>query len=76
MDVDAYVAAHEPEWRRLDALVKRRRRLTGDEVDELVLLYQRTATHLSAVRSSAHDPVLVTQPCSWPRPPACGWDGP
>ena len=61
MDVDAYVAAHEPEWRRLDALVKRRRRLTGDEVDELVLLYQRTTTHLSAVRSSAHDPALVAQ---------------
>jgi len=61
VDVDAYVAAHEPGWRRLDALVRRRRRLTGDEVDELVLLYQRTTTHLSAVRSSAHDPVLVAQ---------------
>jgi len=61
VDVDAYVAAHEPEWRRLDALVKRRRRLTGDEVDELVLLYQRTTTHLSAVRSAAHDPALVAQ---------------
>jgi len=59
VDVDAYVTAHEPEWRRLDALVKRRRRLTGDEVDELVTLYQRTTTHLSAVRSAAHDPVLV-----------------
>jgi uncharacterized membrane protein SpoIIM required for sporulation len=59
VDVDAYVAAHEPEWRRLDALVKRRRRLTGEEVDELVTLYQRTTTHLSAVRSAAHDPVLV-----------------
>ncbi|HUL24996.1 MAG TPA: stage II sporulation protein M [Streptosporangiaceae bacterium] len=59
MDVDAYVSAHEPEWRRLDALVRRRRRLTGDEVDELVTLYQRTTTHLSAVRSSAHDPALV-----------------
>jgi uncharacterized membrane protein SpoIIM required for sporulation len=59
VDVDAYVAAHEPEWRRLDALVKRRRRLTGDEIDELVALYQRTTTHLSAVRSSAHDPALV-----------------
>jgi uncharacterized membrane protein SpoIIM required for sporulation len=59
VDVDAYVAAHEPEWRRLDELVKRRRRLTGEEVDELVTLYQRTTTHLSAVRSAAHDPVLV-----------------
>ncbi len=59
MDVDAYAAAHEPEWRRLDALVRRRRRLTGDEVDELVTLYQRTTTHLSAVRSAGHDPILV-----------------
>jgi hypothetical protein len=59
VDVDAYVAAHEPEWRRLDMLVRRRRRLTGDEVDELVTLYQRTTTHLSAMQSAAHDPVLV-----------------
>jgi uncharacterized membrane protein SpoIIM required for sporulation len=59
VDVDAYVAAHEPEWRRLDALVRRRRWLTGDEVDELVTLYQRTTTHLSAVRSAGHDPILV-----------------
>lgn len=28
-------------------------------MDELVTLYQRTTTHLSAVQSSAHDPVLV-----------------
>jgi uncharacterized membrane protein SpoIIM required for sporulation len=59
VDVDAYVAAHGPGWRRLDTLVRRRRRLTGDEVDELVRLYQQTATHLSAVQSSAHDPALV-----------------
>ena len=59
MDVDAFVAAHEPEWRRLDELVKRRRRLTGPEIDELVALYQRTTTHLSAVQAAAHDPVLA-----------------
>jgi uncharacterized membrane protein SpoIIM required for sporulation len=59
VDVDAYAAAHEAEWRRLDALVKRRRRLSGEEIDELVSLYQRTTTHLSAVRSSGHDPILV-----------------
>jgi uncharacterized membrane protein SpoIIM required for sporulation len=59
VDVDAYVAAHEGEWRRLDELVRRRRSLSGPEVDELVRLYQRTATHLSAVRVAAHDPVLV-----------------
>ena len=61
MDVNAYVAAHEAEWGRLDALVRRRRRLTGDEVDELVTLYQRTTTHLSTLRSAAHDPVLVAR---------------
>ena len=59
MDVDAFVAAHQPEWRRLDELVRRRRRLTGPEIDELVALYQRTTTHLSAVQAAAHDPVLA-----------------
>ena len=34
-------------------LVKRRRRLTGAEVDELVDLYQRVSTHLSMVRSAS-----------------------
>jgi uncharacterized membrane protein SpoIIM required for sporulation len=59
VDVAAYTAAHEAEWRRLDALVKRRRSLSGAEVDELVALYQRTTTHLSAVRSAGTDPILV-----------------
>ncbi len=58
MDVDAYVAAHRGEWVRLDALVKQRH-LSGDEVDELVALYQRTTTHLSVVRSASPDPALV-----------------
>jgi uncharacterized membrane protein SpoIIM required for sporulation len=59
VDADAYAAAHEAEWRRLDELVRRRRRLTGEQIDELVSLYQRTTTHLSVVRSAGHDPVLV-----------------
>ena len=61
MDVDAFVVAHRPTWDRLEQLVKRRRRLTGAEVDELVDLYQRVSTHLSMVRSAAHDSVLVGQ---------------
>ncbi|MGE5288547.1 MAG: stage II sporulation protein M [Micromonosporaceae bacterium] len=61
MDVDAYVLAHSAEWKRLEQLVKRRRRLSGPEVDELVGLYQRVATHLSAVRSASHDPALVAR---------------
>ncbi len=59
VDVDAFVLAHQDSWDRLDHLVKRRRRLTGAEVDELVDLYQRVATHLSVARSVSGDPVLV-----------------
>ena len=59
MDLDAYVAAHREEWQRLDELV-RRRRLDGAEADEILDRYQRVATHLSVVRSSAPDPTLVT----------------
>ena len=56
---EAFVLAHRPTWDRLDELVKRRRRLTGEEVDELVDLYQRVSTHLSMVRSASGDSVLV-----------------
>ncbi|MET0474477.1 MAG: stage II sporulation protein M [Mycobacterium sp.] len=59
MDVDAFVLAHRPTWDRLEHLVKRRRKLTGDEVDELVDLYQRVSTHLSTVRSASSDAVLI-----------------
>lgn len=58
MDVDAYVAAHRPEWDRLADLLDRRR-WTGAEVDEVVALYERAATHLSVVRSRSPDPALV-----------------
>lgn len=59
MDVDAFVLAHRPTWDRLEVLVKRRRRLSGPEVDELVDLYQQVSTHLSLVRSASSDAVLV-----------------
>ena len=58
MDLDAYVHAHLPEWRRLEALTQSRR-LTGAESDELVERYQRVATHLSVVRTTAPDAALV-----------------
>jgi uncharacterized membrane protein SpoIIM required for sporulation len=58
VDVDAFVAAHLREWQRLEQLVQRRR-LAGDEADEMVALYQRAATHLSVVRTRLPDPVLV-----------------
>jgi uncharacterized membrane protein SpoIIM required for sporulation len=58
VDLDAYAAAHRADWRRLEELLARRR-LSGPEADELVTLYQRTATHLSAIRSASPDPALV-----------------
>ncbi|RSM68812.1 hypothetical protein DMB66_12670 [Actinoplanes sp. ATCC 53533] len=58
MDLDAYVAERRGEWNRLEVLA-RRRRLSPDEADELVLLYQRAATHLSVVRSHSPDPILL-----------------
>lgn len=61
MDVDAFVLAHQASWDRLDQLAKRRRRLTGAEIDELVDLYQRVSTHLSTVRSSSTDSVLIAR---------------
>ncbi|HET7476305.1 MAG TPA: stage II sporulation protein M [Dermatophilaceae bacterium] len=59
MDLDAYVAAHHRDWRRLDEL-SRRRRLSGADADEILDLYQRVATHLSVIRSATPDPSLVT----------------
>ncbi|GAB3661322.1 stage II sporulation protein M [Streptomyces sparsus] len=59
MDLDVFVSAHRGQWERLEELLRRRRRLSGAEVDELVALYQLTATHLSQVQSSAPDPALV-----------------
>src|SRR5262245_3198043 len=59
MDLDAYVLAHRAEWDRLDVLV-RKRRLDGHESDELVERYQRVATHLSVIRTSAPDAGVIT----------------
>jgi uncharacterized membrane protein SpoIIM required for sporulation len=58
VDLDAFVAVHRPEWDRLDQL-SARRRLSGEDADELVRLYQRAATHLSVVRSASPDPELA-----------------
>lgn len=59
MDLDALVGRRRGAWARLDAL-SRRRRLTGAEADELLDGYQRAATDLSVVRSSAPDATVVS----------------
>ena len=59
MDLDVFVAEHRAGWARLDQLTRRRRHLTGDEIDELVRLYQQTATQLSALQAAGLDSALA-----------------
>src|ERR687897_434533 len=61
VDLDAFVAAHQADWDRLDTLARRRGRLSGPEADELVALYRVALTHLSVVRSAAPDPALLAK---------------
>ncbi len=62
MDVDRFIATNEASWIRLEALTRlRRRSLRPAQVEELVLLYQRTSAHLSAARTERTDPALVAR---------------
>lgn len=58
MDVDAYSLAHRRAWDRLDYLSKRSK-LTGAEVDELVVLYRRTSQQLARLQAHSPDPELI-----------------
>lgn len=62
MDIDRFIGEHQPAWDRLDELTRRGgravSRLSPDELDELVGLYQRVSTHLSYARTYFRDPVL------------------
>jgi uncharacterized membrane protein SpoIIM required for sporulation len=60
VDLDAFVAEHGGEWRRL-RLLAGRRKLDAAEADELVTLYQRTTTHLSIIRSRTPDAVILIE---------------
>jgi uncharacterized membrane protein SpoIIM required for sporulation len=62
VDLDAYTSVHSPEWDRLAVLVRRAGRpgrLRDGELDELVDLYQRAATHLSVIRTRWPEPTVV-----------------
>lgn len=61
MDLEVFVAEHAAEWDRLETLLRRGRRLAPAETDELVELYRRVSTHLSVLRSSTPDAVLLTR---------------
>ncbi|MEV7607040.1 stage II sporulation protein M [Paenarthrobacter sp. NPDC089322] len=57
MDIDAFSAVHGDKWARLSFLAHKRR-LTGEEADELLRLYQTASAHLSLIRSVAPETAL------------------
>jgi uncharacterized membrane protein SpoIIM required for sporulation len=63
MDVDTFLATNQASWDRLSWLVQRAGRKVGrlspDELEEMVSLYQRAATHLSYARTTYRDPALT-----------------
>ena len=65
MDIDQYIATNSPVWDRLARLTVRAQRgagrLDAAELEELVQLYQRVATHLSYVRTHYRDPALTAK---------------
>src|SRR6266516_3376539 len=90
MDIDRFIGTNSQVWDQLAELVARAERrgvggLDGAELDELVRLYQRVATHLSYARTEFRDPALSAKLSrlvarsgavvygSRPRPSASGW---
>jgi uncharacterized membrane protein SpoIIM required for sporulation len=65
VDIDAFVAAHQSAWWRLQQLTERARKVTQvspDELDELVHLYQRAGANLANARVEyAGDSMLVNR---------------
>lgn len=57
MDMDAFTSVHRPQWERLNTLA-RKRRLSGNESDELLQLYQSVSGHLSLIRSVTAESAL------------------
>ncbi len=61
--LDSYVHENNAEWLRLEELVdkaqKHRRKIPSDELDELVMRYQRASAHLAHVRTTYADPEIT-----------------
>lgn len=62
MDIDRYIQRNDPTWRRLQQLAAEtrssRRKVSDDEIAELVALYQRVSAQLSHARTTYADPEL------------------
>lgn len=65
MDIDGYIAHHQPAWDRLEQLTAHAQRgverLPATELEELVILYQRVSAHLSYARTWYGDAALVAR---------------
>jgi uncharacterized membrane protein SpoIIM required for sporulation len=60
VDVDRFIAANQPVWDRLEALLSGGAgSIAQDQIDDLVCLYQQTSAHLSYARTYLRDPSLV-----------------
>ncbi len=63
--LDRFVLDHSDEWARLEDLTKdlqrTRQKLTPEQLDELLMRYERTSAHLSHVRSTYGDPQLTAR---------------
>lgn len=63
IDIDLFMARNAADWDRLNELTSRARRgmkrLSPQEIEELVDLYQRVSAHLSHARTAYRDPALT-----------------
>ena len=63
--LDRYVLENSDGWARLEELVRtashRRTRLSGEQLDELLLRYQQSSAQLSFVRATYADPQLTAR---------------
>ncbi len=60
MNLDRFVALHQPTWHRLEAMARRRPgTLSADDIATFVQDYQRASTHLSMARTTYADPDLT-----------------
>jgi uncharacterized membrane protein SpoIIM required for sporulation len=62
VDLDRFVALHQPMWLRLEALAARRpSTLSADDIATLVADHHRASTHLSTARRTYDDPDLTAR---------------
>lgn len=63
MNIDRFLYDNQPLWGRLEELLRKAGRnpgrLTTEELEELVRLYERVNTHLSTARTHLRDPALI-----------------